>query len=455
MDKNFTVLGNLSDKWNIFNLFEYAVILLSLLIVLLILYYFLKETGILRSSDVTLTKESLFTLKSKHLMWKLHGLKKGKVLLQIILIVIVSRLTIFLLGYIATAIFENAQIGIFSSFERIWNRWDSPHYIEVARNGYTNQGEGRLFIVFYPFYPLLIRAFSYLTRGFFSAGLLVSNISLVWACYYLYKLTLIDFDSDTADRSVIFLLICPFSFFFGIVYTESLFLALTITCFYYIRKRKWFAVGLTGCLAALTKNQGVLILIPAAMEYIISLGVIDKIRQKQFGKIAISFLTHGACLFLIPLGLLLYLVLNKIFAGDWFMYLEHLKSHWHAQFSFFPHAMKGIFQSSLSNSGWDLVKRLSFWIPQLITFSAILLLILCSFNKLRVSYIAYMFVFLVMSFSSTWSISGARYASSIFPIYILFASFTKNRTLFFALMFFFTSMLAFYTIAFVRGFPVM
>jgi len=454
-DTTIAKLAYLTGRWNIFTFLECAVILCSLVIIVLIIYYFLKETGVLYSSVVSPKKESIVISKLKYLMQKLHGLTECRVFLHIILIVILSRLTIFLLGYIATALFQNPQIGIFSSFEEIWNRWDSPHYIDIARNGYTNEGDSRFFIIYYPLYPLLIRVFSYITSDLFSAGLLVSNISLVLACYYLYKLVLLDFDNETADKSVLFLLIYPFSFFAGIVYTESLFLMLTIKCFYYMRERKWLMVGLTGFLTTLTKNQGVLIFLPAVIEYIVSSALIDKIKQRKFKMIWIGFLTGGIYLFIIPLGTLVYFAINRIFAGNWFMFLEYERTHWHTQFGFFPSVVKSIFANSTGASGEGLIRRISFWIPQSVSFSTVLLLILCSFNKLRVSYIAYMFVFLIISFSPTWSICGARYTYSIFPIFIAFGLFSKNRTLFLSLIFFFTIMLAFYTVAFVRGFPVM
>jgi len=450
-----TILTSLTGRWNISIFFECAVILFSLVISVLIIYYFLKETGVLYSSVISPKKESIIISKLKYLIHKLNGLTECRIFLHIILMVILSRLTIFLLGYIATVLFQNTQIGIFSSFEEIWNRWDSPHYIDVARNGYTNEGDSRFFIIYYPLYPMLIRVFSYVTSGFFSAGLLVSNISLVLACYYLYKLVLLDFDNETADKSVLFLLIHPFSFFAGIVYTESLFLMLTIICFYYMRERKWLMVGLTGFLATLTKNQGVLIFLPAVMEYIVSSALIDKIKQRKFKMIWIGLITRGIYLFIIPLGTLVYIAINRIFTGNWFMFLEYELTHWHTQFGFFPSVVKSIFANSIGISKEEPIRRISFWIPQLVSFGTVLLLILYSFNKLRVSYIAYTFVFLIISFSPTWSICGTRYAYNIFPIFIAFGLFSKNRTLFFSLMFFFTIMLAFYTVVFVRGFPVM
>jgi Gpi18-like mannosyltransferase len=48
-----------------------------------------------------------------------------------------------------------------------------------------------------------------------------------------------DFDETLVSRAITYLLIFPTTFFFSGVYSESLFLALTVAAFYYARTNRW------------------------------------------------------------------------------------------------------------------------------------------------------------------------------------------------------------------------
>lgn len=41
-----------------------------------------------------------------------------------------------------------------------YNRLDAPHYLEIAQHGYSTTGPERLYIVFYPLFPWLVRVCS-------------------------------------------------------------------------------------------------------------------------------------------------------------------------------------------------------------------------------------------------------------------------------------------------------
>ena len=76
-----------------------------------------------------------------------------------------------------------------------------------------------------------------------------------------------DFDDALASRAVIYLAIGPLSFFLQAVYTESLFLLLSLACFVFAREGRWRLAGVMGLLATLTRSTGVLLLIPMAYYY--------------------------------------------------------------------------------------------------------------------------------------------------------------------------------------------
>jgi hypothetical protein len=77
----------------------------------------------------------------------------------------------------------------------------------------------------------------------------------------------LDFDDRVATRAVVYLSLFPTSFFLQAVYTEALFLLLSLACFFWAREGRWRLSGLAGLLAALTRSTGVLLVIPMAVYY--------------------------------------------------------------------------------------------------------------------------------------------------------------------------------------------
>src|SRR5258708_29041668 len=77
------------------------------------------------------------------------------------------------------------------------------------------------------------------------------------ALFYLARL---DLPRERAERAVVLTAVFPFAFFFGVVYTESLFLLLTVLSFYGFRTRRWWLGGAAGALATATRVNAILML---------------------------------------------------------------------------------------------------------------------------------------------------------------------------------------------------
>jgi hypothetical protein len=60
----------------------------------------------------------------------------------------------------------------------------------------------------------------------------------------------------------------PMSFFFSAVYSESLFLALSVGAIYAARRQRWAWAGALGGLAASTRSAGVVLLVPLVLIYL-------------------------------------------------------------------------------------------------------------------------------------------------------------------------------------------
>ncbi|HEY5388882.1 MAG TPA: mannosyltransferase family protein, partial [Thermoleophilia bacterium] len=155
--------------------------------------------------------------------------------------------------------------GWLGSLLNPWAHWDGVWFIKIATSGYAD-GDGST--AFFPLYPLLLRYVGVV----FGGNMLVTGIVISLACYagciwLLYRLVRVDFGAATALRAVVYLSLGPLAFFLQAVYTESLFLFLSLACFVFARESRWRVAGVMGLLAALTRSTGVLLLIPMAYYY--------------------------------------------------------------------------------------------------------------------------------------------------------------------------------------------
>jgi hypothetical protein len=147
---------------------------------------------------------------------------------------------------------------VFASVER----WDSGYFLAVATNGY---GAGKDLTAFYPLYPALIHVSSWFVGSPITAGFLISLATFVGALYATYALVRLDFSEDVAVATVLLLAFFPTSLFFSAVYSESLFLLLSVATIYEARRSRWIWAGVLGFLAALTRNSGVFLIVPVAI----------------------------------------------------------------------------------------------------------------------------------------------------------------------------------------------
>ena len=143
--------------------------------------------------------------------------------------------------------------------ERFAN-WDAGWYLGLASGGYFYDVQHPSNVAFYPLYPLLIRAATALGCNPLLAGYAISLAALYVGCLLLWRLTARETRSaSTAERAVLFLLVCPGTMWFGMIYTESLFLLTMLGCLLSARRGRWIAAGLWGMTAALTRTPGLLL----------------------------------------------------------------------------------------------------------------------------------------------------------------------------------------------------
>jgi hypothetical protein len=146
-------------------------------------------------------------------------------------------------------------------------RWDTFFYWSIATRGYDwNPGVFTYQnVVFFPLYPLLMRWGGAVIGGHpIVAGLIVSLCAFAGAMALLYRLALLEVGEEYAWRVVLLLSAFPYAVFFSAVYTESLFLLLTVAAFYAMRRGHLEWAALSGLLAGLTRPNGFWLSLPLA-----------------------------------------------------------------------------------------------------------------------------------------------------------------------------------------------
>ena len=335
-----------------------------------------------------------------------------------------NRVLLFTGVYLFVMVLENRKYGLLESFKELWFKWDSNGYLRIAENWYSTVGDEKYDIALYPLYPILIKAANNLINNYFLSGLFVSNIFLIIGLIFLYKLVKLEFGLEkTAFDSVKYLLIFPFSFFFSIVYTESVFFTLSVLTIYFIRKKSWYIGGVFGLLASFSRNQGLLLLVPVFIELIADIPWKEYFIKRNFKEIFRKLCRVITVSLLIPCGIVLYLLINKLTYGDWFKFLSFQKENWSQQFGFFANNIRG-FVFNIANK--DIRLGMGVFIPNLIVFFLCLILLIITIQKMRLSYIAYTILYVLVSFSPTWLLSGPRYISGMFTLYIMMAVSVKS-----------------------------
>jgi hypothetical protein len=203
-----------------------------------------------------------------------------------------------------------------------WERFDALWFLRIADSGYYLADKSA---VFYPGYPLAIRFVSTLMGGHpLAAGLLISHLATFGSFLLLYFLTAAEWGERVARRSVLYLAVFPTSFFLLAPYSESLFLFLVLFAFWAARRGRWELAGLAGIGASATRNVGVLLVLPLAIE-----AVSRFLKRKNTKELARGLLWAG----LAAGGAIAYLIWCQAFFGDWRAPLQQ-QQNWQREAAF-------------------------------------------------------------------------------------------------------------------------
>lgn len=334
----------------------------------------------------------------------------------------------------------------------MWKHFDSGFYISIAQFNYVKATPEMLHVrtnwVFYPFYPMLISGLGKLFGGSETAlnisGVVISNIAGLIFISYLYLLVRKEWNQRVARRTVLYLALFPTAIFLSGIYTEALLLGFSVACLYYARKQQWWLAGLLGGLATFTRLQGIVMAVPLAWEYLRVVSeryapqpdeqpqkLLERARlwlRYYFRGIALAAhdlknWLNGLAIFLVPCGLLLFMIYGQLYIGD-FMATFHASSWgWGRQIS--PPWRLLIY--SLRNPILGDPLNWNFWVVNIVASFAFLGAVIWAFRRLPISYALYTAAAVLLPLSANLLNSTIRYYLLAFPAFILLAIYTTKE----------------------------
>lgn len=313
----------------------------------------------------------------------------------------------------------------------LWNRWDAPHYLDIAVFGYRASDPGNLvgpsgyrsvwpgdlplYIVFYPLYPWLTGAVNALIGQPLVSAFAVTTLASLFVAPLLFRLVRLDEGPKVAMGAAGFLLVFPTAYFLHIPYTEALFLAVVLGSFLAARTERWWLAGLLGGLGALTRVNG-LILIPAlaaeaATQYFRQPPAERRLRPE--------WLAIG----LVGVGYAVYLGVNLVVYGNPFEFTAILERHWFKELALPWEGINGVIGFLRAT---DYEDALMYGGMELLFIGLGLAGTMHAAFRLRPAYFAWMACNWLLFVSTSFVLSVPRYSLTLFPMFISFALLTPS-----------------------------
>lgn len=342
----------------------------------------------------------------------------GRVLLFVLILFLVSRALIWL-GGLAGAAKQGDTAGFLLNQEAVWTRWDAPHYLDLIRSWYTDEGEQGLFIVFFPMYPMVCRGLCLLTGMEASvAAYLVSNLAFYFSGVLMYRLSEESGTGADAGKVTALMMLSPLTLFCSVPYTESLFLLTSVFAVLMARRGRFLPSVTAGALCAFTRLCGLAIAIPIFYEML----------RRQPVRGLRPVLRSVTAVLPVALGLIAYLFLNYKVTGDPLRFMVHQSEHWGQRFGSLGNTLRYTFSNAAQ---WpDPGIRYGTWIPQAIALVTALAVMGLAVFRSHPGDSAFALVCFYVSAVPTWLLSGPRYLSAIYAFYPMEATLLRRRALY-------------------------
>lgn len=272
--------------------------------------------------------------KKKELIWFFNTDKPRNIIIFIILSFVVSRVFMYMVYNLTTFDFD------LMNCIRNYNTWDAEWYWKYAMGIYHGDLKsiigmnGQRPWAFFPLYPLLVSISCFASGGNSDICLIfgsaLSSVLFMSAEFMGYKYIMLTRKNlRMAYYYIFFMSFGIYSFYFSVLYTESLFLLLLTLCFYFLKTENYIKMGICGALLSATRTTGIMFVF-VVLVYLIS----EQVRkEKKFNikDFVVSNLGNSKLIFgtfLIPAGLFSYILFLKYYLGDGFAFMHVTTRAW-------------------------------------------------------------------------------------------------------------------------------
>lgn len=211
--------------------------------------------------------------------------------------------------------FETGDVSLNGYIDALC-QWDCRLYNKLAQDGYERsaQPDGGANWAFFPFFPLMLASFHYVTGlSFVSSGLLVSQCCIVLAVTFARSLFRNDFDYLAF---CILLFAGPLSFYYSTGLTEAPFVVLTVIVLVSLERGNYVAAGVAACFLSATRVTGIFIVLPILVQIII-----------DYRRGTLPVRKALLALLLAPVGLIVFMIYLYVHVGDPLAF-AHVQAAW-------------------------------------------------------------------------------------------------------------------------------
>ena len=340
-----------------------------------------------------------------------------------------------------------AAFGITSGFAwlDIWSAQDSFWYYMHTEVGYLgtmasphDANAPTLAWGHFPLYTWLASPVALLIGNSFIAALIVSNVALIIAAYFLYRLVAGEYNEDIARRAVLFLFLFPTAYVFSCLMSEATFIAFSIGAWLCARRGLWWAAALLALCAGLTRMTGILFTPLLALEYLRQLGWRLPPRTWNLRALFKRGGFQWLWLALAPCGLLIFMAFAWHLTGNPLMMFEAQAVWWPGgrQNPAVNLVRTGYYAMQSEAHGQQLGGELRAALGYGVLMTVLALVALArGWRCIGALLTLYCLGVIALSFSAFYSAALAmpRYLVVLFPLFIIFAH-IRNRILFTAVV---------------------
>jgi Mannosyltransferase (PIG-V) len=231
--------------------------------------------------------------------------------------------------------------------------WDAGWFLKVAvtgyPHGYTYDMAGRLSgneLAFFPLYPMLIRLAAAFGVNSGTAAIGVSWVASIGLAAALYLLGTSLYNKRTGLALVAICCSAPVSVVFSMAYSEALFLALVAGMLVAAHRRVWWAAGLLGLAAALTRPTG------AAAALALAVAAVLEVRRIRRDAVPASIVPPIAAAVVALAGMPAFLTWVGLRVGDPSAWFRIQAAGWGTSFDYGASTVKFLAGTLSTGDGW-------------------------------------------------------------------------------------------------------